>query len=275
MTTGDPGLDIDQLRALRAPATHLDILRDRIREHLAAHEGYVAFSGGKDSAVVVHLACQVDPAVPIAFFDSGLEFPETYTYLDELQSSWGLNLHVFPARPDALHLLHDAGTWDHNVPTVAQRPKLHQVLISQPSAAAHRRFGDGELWGLRAEESRGRSTHFMRSQASCDCDPPCTPGDLAARHGGRHERVDGTVTYSPVWNWTSAQIWGYLTRHQIPVNPVYARLRALGAPESALRLTAVLDGNGLENGRLTWLRRGWPTLFEELALVLPRIRELA
>lgn len=35
----------------------------------------------------------------------------------------------------------------------------------------------------------------------------------------------------------------------------------------------MLDGNRLEEGWVTWLRRDWPALFEELAVVLPRIRE--
>lgn len=68
-------------------------------------------------------------------------------------------------------------------------------------------------------------------------------------------------------------MWGYIQRHQLPVNPVYAKLRRLGAPEQALRVSAMIDGNALELGRVTWLRRGWPELFEELARVLPRLRE--
>jgi len=55
---------------------------------------------------------------------------------------------------------------------------------------------------------------------------------------------------------------------------VYAKLRYLGAPEHFLRVSHLLDGNRLEEGRVTWLRRGWPGLFDELARVLlPRLRE--
>jgi phosphoadenosine phosphosulfate reductase len=68
-------------------------------------------------------------------------------------------------------------------------------------------------------------------------------------------------------------VWGYIARHSLPVNPVYAKLRLLGAPEQALRVSAMIDANGLEMGRVTWLRRGWPDLFAELAQVLPRLRE--
>ena len=52
-----------------------------------------------------------------------------------------------------------------------------------------------------------------------------------------------------------------------------AKLWRLGAPEVALRVPPMVDGNALELGRIPWLRRGWPGLFEELAKVLPRLRE--
>jgi len=74
-------------------------------------------------------------------------------------------------------------------------------------------------------------------------------------------RVDGTVAFGPIWDWKTADVWGYLARHRPPVNPVYAKLRRLGAPEHFLRVSHLLDGNRLEEGRVTWLRRGWPGLF--------------
>ncbi|ANC29815.1 hypothetical protein I598_0224 [Isoptericola dokdonensis DS-3] len=76
-----------------------------------------------------------------------------------------------------------------------------------------------------------------------------------------------------MWDWSTAEIWGYISRHALPVNPVYIKLRELGAPEHFMRVSAMLDGNRLTEGRLTWLRRGWPALFEELAVALPRMRE--
>jgi phosphoadenosine phosphosulfate reductase len=69
------------------------------------------------------------------------------------------------------------------------------------------------------------------------------------------------------------EVWGYIARHSLPINPVYEKLRRIGAPEGCLRVTAMIDANGLELGRVTWLRRGWPDLFDELAQVLPRLRE--
>ena len=56
----------------------VSIARRRIREWHAHWDGdvYVAFSGGRDSTVLLHLVRELYPEVPAVFFDTGLEFPE-------------------------------------------------------------------------------------------------------------------------------------------------------------------------------------------------------
>lgn len=270
------GLDVHRVQALRTLRRDLELLRHRIELHLEDHEGYLAFSGGKDSLVVLHLARQVAPDVPVVFFDSGLEFPETYAYLDQLADHWDLNLQVIQPTMTTLELLAATGAWDHTAAANPAVPDLHQVHIIEPAGRAHQTHGPGELWGVRAQESRGRAatyTHALRA-AACDCFPPCTTElERRRRHGGLITRADGTVAYGPIWDWHTSEVWAYIARHDLPVNPVYAKLRNLGAPEHFLRISAMIDGRRLEEGRITWLRRGWPTLFEELTAILPRLRE--
>ena len=278
MTPTDPGLDPSRLAALRRPHPATSTLPARIRQHLDDHDGYVAFSGGKDSAAVLHLALQVEPNVPVVFFDSGCEFPETYRYLEQLHDQLHLQLQVVPARHTTLELLAASGAWDHTA-TRQPTPDLHQVLITEPATRAHQANGPGELWGVRAEESRGRAALYanaLRTETTRSCHGCCADAPAShrrQRHGGLVRRVDGTVALGPIWDWKTPDVWAYLARHQLPVNPVYAKLRRLGAPEHMLRVSHMLDGNRLEEGRVTWLRRGWPDLFEDLARVLPRLRE--
>ena len=40
------------------------------------------------------------------------------------------------------------------------------------------------------------------------------------------------------------------------------------------RVALMVDANGAGVGRFAWLRRGWPDLFDQLAVALPRITEL-
>jgi phosphoadenosine phosphosulfate reductase len=273
------GLDLDQLRAVRRPHPATTDLQARIRAHLDAHDGYVALSGGKDSVVVLHLALAADPNVPVCFFDSGFEYPETYAYLEQLQNQLNVQLQWITARRTTLQVLVEAGGWDHRAPAASSVPDLHAIRIGEPATTAHAWHGPGELWGVRAEEAHGRRARYLTSlreeiARSCHgCCPETASRQSRRRHGGVIRRQDGTVAYGPIWDWKTVDVWSYLARHQLPANPVYAKLRRLGAPEHLLRVSHILDGNRLEEGRLTWLRRGWPDLFEDLATVLPRVRE--
>lgn len=274
--SSQPGLTLTQLRALRTAHPGVDELPARIRAHLDHHDGYLAFSGGKDSLVTLHLALCADQNVPVVFFDSGLEFPETYTYLAAIQERLNVHIDWIHAQQTTLEVLHQTGSWDHHRPR-GQAPNLHQILITEPATRAHQRHGPGELWGVRAQESRGRAALYanaLRAETTRSCDGCCESStDRRRTHGGLVRRVDGTTAFGPVWDWKTEQIWAYIARHQLPVNPVYAKLERLGAPEHFLRVSHMLDGSRLEEGRITWLRRGWPSLFEELATCLPRLRE--
>lgn len=271
------GLDRSALLALRSDRRDLNDLRARIEEHLDECEGYLPFSGGKDSLVVLSLAREVDPEIPVVFFDSGLEFPETYEYVDQVACLWRLNMRVIRSSVPLWEQLKDSAAWSHTGgPYQPGSVSLHENLIAGPARQAHAVHGRGELWGVRAAESGGRAVAYTRAlrqeRARVDC--RCLdPAAARRRHGGVIRRVDGTVAFGPVWDWSTAEVWGHIGRHRLPVNPVYDKLRQLGAPEAALRVSHVLDGSHLNRGRATWLRRGWPTLFEQLALALPRLRE--
>ncbi len=284
MSDHDPGLDLAALRARRGVRADLAAISDRIGEHID-RGGFVSFSGGKDSTVVVDLARRVDPDVPVVWFDSGMEFPETRDYVETLARRWDLNLFRLSTAPSGLEVLVQSGAWDHRAEDVPV-PDLHEILIAAPSRRAHADHGPANLWGVRAAESKGRAqlyrTHLARQVAE-HCDGCCTPRDAAtsrpsleqrARHGGLVGRVDGTRSYGPIWDWSDEQVWTYLAQHSIEPNPVYAKLAALGAGEHALRVGHLIDANQIQAGRVTWLRRGWPELYAELEALLPRLAEM-
>lgn len=225
-----------------------------IESHLDSHRGYVAWSGGRDSTAAVLLARNVDAEVPVVFFDSGLEFPETYQYLEALTEKFNLNLNVIKADPGALTILQESGLWSHTDPNKLNLPDLHSVLITEPSRLAHAQFGQGEITGLRADESSSRRI-------------------LLANGNGRYERKDGSVVCAPVWRWRTSDVSAYLHEQGATENPVYGKLRELGAPERQLRVGLLIDANGLDYGRATWLRIGWPDLWQDLCQKLPRLSE--
>jgi len=261
----------------RGEVTYRPIL-DRIAAHLDAFDGFVSWSGGKDSTVVVDLARQVDPNVPVCFFDSGLQFPETLRYIERLVDAWKLNFTVIPAEPDLLTVLVACGGFDHGAPDRHLGVELSELMITRPAAQAHDRHGPGNLWGVRSAESRGRRTLYRQQLAAEGRARQNDSRDSvvnAEAGGGVIRRVDGTVTYGPIWKWQRQHVFEYLAGREIEPNPLYAKFAALGMPQQQIRVDSILNPAKLSNGHIQFLQRGWPDLFDRLALALPRLREWA
>lgn len=268
------GLDPTYLAGIadrRLPGPDLAHIRRRIGTHLDAYDGYLSYSGGKDSLVILDLTLAVDHTVPIVFFDSGLEFPETRVHLDEVEVHFDVKIHRLQPRRPLLDLLAADGSWDHDN-RHATPIDLHTALITEPARHAHQMYGPGVLWGVRAAESPDRSRAY---QTALTCPTGCcsTRADRRRNHGGVLRRAQGTTAYGPVWDWSTEQVWRHLRARDLPINPLYAKLQDLGAPEEATRVSHVIDGLRLAHGRVTWLARGWPDLFNEIAATLPRLRE--
>jgi hypothetical protein len=84
----------------------------------------------------------------------------------ELAKAWRLNFHVIPAEPDLLTVLIAGGGFDHLSPDRQLKGQLAVIMIAGPAAQAHTRYGSGSLWGVRAEESRGRRMLYRHSLAT-------------------------------------------------------------------------------------------------------------
>lgn len=271
------GLNMQTLRGIAARRRGLPTyqhLLDRIAVHLDELDGFVSWSGGKDSTVVVDLARQVDPHIPVVFFDSGLQFPETVRYLEDLAEAWQLNYQVITADPDLLTVLIAGGGFDHQAVDRTLRGQLADIMITSPAREAHRRHGRGSLWGVRAEESHGRRMLYRRGLAAETlARHNSSRSDVRAQAGGVVRRADGTITYGPIWDWQRAHVFEYLAGRGIQPNPLYRKLAELGVPEAQIRVDSIIDASKLSNGHIAWLQKGWPDLFDRLARALPRLAE--
>lgn len=81
---------IEDLRALQSESLDrkLRISQTRIIEWYEKFNGqvYVAFSGGKDSTVLLHIVRQIYPDVEAVFIDTGLEYPEIKDFVKTIDN---------------------------------------------------------------------------------------------------------------------------------------------------------------------------------------------
>lgn len=235
--------------------TALDDLEEWFTRHPQA---YVAVSGGKDSTTCLHLARQVNPDVHAVFFDSGLEFPQTLTYLSRLRDAWGFTLHTYHAQPSALDVMAANGTWENGVPK-STKDDLHAACILRPLAEAQRDLGRASIYGLRADESAARL--MMLSKVNGRVTKRSRKGEIEQEY------------LAPIWRWSFEEVHAYLGTRSIPLNPIYKALIERGVPERRARVGLLVDGWALDQGRWPLARAIAPDLTRLVETRLPALAE--
>jgi len=111
----DAALRLADLTARYGHLDGIELLRALLTEEMPGQIALVS-SFGAESAVLLAMAAEVDPAVPVIFLDTGKLFGETITYRDKLVRALGLtNVQTFKPLPAAEAELDKPGTlWRDN-----------------------------------------------------------------------------------------------------------------------------------------------------------------
>ena len=199
--------------------THLDHLEAQsihvFREIAAERDRPVLlFSGGKDSAVCLHLARKAFHPGPLPFpilhVDTGHNFPELIAFRDRLARTLKLDLRIASVQEwiDDGRLQELPGEGRNRL----QTPVLLDALA--PFDAA---FG-----GARRDEERARAKERIVSHRDThgQWNPRAQRPELwglynARLHKGEHVRV------YPISDWTELDIWTYIAREDIDLPSVY------------------------------------------------------
>ncbi|HSV42617.1 MAG TPA: phosphoadenosine phosphosulfate reductase family protein, partial [Methanomassiliicoccales archaeon] len=213
----------------------------------------VSFSGGKDSLACLLLTMDANMKLPALFIDTGLEFPETVEYVEQVRDHYGLELIVEKAPDDAFYgNLEYFGPPGRDFRWCCKTNKLGPTV----KAIMHH-FPNGVLSfiGQRRYESE------QRAEKPRVWKNPWTPGQIGA---------------SPIQNWTSLHIWLYIFMRKAPYNPWYEKgLDRIGCylcPASDLaELQMVAEKSPALRTWNTYLneysgRRGYPEKWAQLGL---------
>jgi phosphoadenosine phosphosulfate reductase len=154
----------------------------------------MATAFGPEGMVLIHLIARIAPETPIFNLDTGYQFPETLQLREEVKRRYGIEVEL--KRPAT---------------TVQQYEQINQgpVYTHDPNrCCAERKIG------VLKEAARGYlawASAIRRDQSQDRAKAPVVGWD----------KKFGLVKVSPLANWTKQQVWGLISKENIPYNPLH------------------------------------------------------
>lgn len=189
-----PG-EIEKLNEQFETQKPIEIIRWAVKEF--APKFAMTSSFGPESGVLLHMASQVDPEIPVLFLETGYHFPETIEYKNKLVKLFGLknaiDLRANSERRAKLIAEND------NVPYGKNPDLCCQINKVEPLDAALKNYS-AWMSGIRRHQ-----TDFRKSVRIVEL----YEGDM--------------YKISPLVNMNSRDTWWYLKEHEIPQHPLYEK----------------------------------------------------
>lgn len=168
-----------------------------LREHLEhAQRACITSSFQAEDVVVLHMALQIQPDIPVLFLETGYHFPETISYRDRIASEWNLNLIVVEPELSVAEQEATFGILNQTAPDRCCGLRKVEPLF--------RALDSYTTWvtGLRREQSKSRAN--------------LQPHALFTLPSGRI-----LAKLSPLAEWTARDVWQYAEQNSIPLLPLY------------------------------------------------------
>ena len=203
--------------------SHLSTLEaesvDIIREVAATFEQPVLlFSGGKDSALMLHIATKAFWPAPLPFpvmhVDTGHNLPEVIEYRDAMVERKQVRLIVASVQDDI-----DAGRAVEETGPKASRNRLQTVTLLR---AIHEQGFDAVFGGARRDEEKARAKErvFSFRDEFGQWDPKNQRPELWKLYNGAHRKGEHMRVF-PLSNWTELDIWQYILDEAIDLPALY------------------------------------------------------
>ena len=201
----------------------------------AKQKWYVAFSGGKDSTVVLNLVLKLLPDSFIFWSDEEFFLPETGEYIQRLKKN-GLNIRQCNGEIK---------------PTEWFTSNKDKQGTGKTALAKSLNLG-GVFLGLRAEENGYRKI-FLRKYS---------PLYFA-------ENRDIWLCNPIAW-WTVRDVWTYIISNELDYNKAYDKLSDLGLTLDRQRIGPYATEKVLGYGQLVILKMGWPEEYHRFVKKFPQ-----
>jgi len=182
----------------------------------------VLWSMGKDSTTMLYLIRKAflgKVPFPVINIDNGIDFPESYKFRDELAKKWHLNLIVAKSeiKPEISGFSCCGANKTKALKKVLKEYKFDALIVS-----------------IRRDEHsvRAKERIFSVRDKNFKWDYKNQPAELWDDYSSKIEN-EGHVRIHPLLDWNEIDIWNYIKKEHIPVNPLYFsrngfRYRSLG-----------------------------------------------
>lgn len=211
---------------------------------------YVAFSGGKDSTVCLHLVRAFRPDTIALYWHDEWTLPET----DDLVAATPLLREIAATVEHASWFT----AWEDGPDSLPAN--VEWVEREKSDGEGIWKLGyDGACIGLRADENSSRKVHIRAHGAN-----------LYAKKNRQWQ------CYPLAW-WRDEDVWAYIVSRDLAYNRAYDRLAELGVPRRGRRIGPLaVESRGphdpLHRGQLAILKQGWPDLYNRFAARYPAAR---
>ena len=185
----------------------------------------VTSSFGADSAALLHMATQVEPAISVRMVDTGFLFPDTLRHMERLTRLLQLNLTVSRTRLD-----------DQTIARLTREHRATPIDDRYCCGEYKREAMERALAGLACW-----ITGLMREEA-------------VTRRGTPFVQVlsNDITKVAPIAAWSVKQVQAYMQRHRLPYHPLWAQgYTSIGC---ALHTQKPVDPNDPRSGR--WAGQG-------------------
>jgi phosphoadenosine phosphosulfate reductase len=156
----------------------------------------MATAFGAEGCCILHLLADIEPAVRVFNLDTGYQFPETLALRDRIYERYGIAVEM--VRPEMTVAEYEE---EHGGPLYRIRPDQcchdRKILPLRRAVAGY----DAWISAIRRDQTEHRS----------------------AANVVQWDAKFGLVKINPLLMWTKGDVWAFITRHDIPYNPLHDR----------------------------------------------------